>query len=200
MDYRLTTVSEEELLRARCFSFADTHSRRNVLLASVMPRDESLQYYTIITDLTVYLAGREHPCSNFDEFFRVTRFENSANGLESARREHQIIEGEKKLPASIAVALKGMAKNSESLFIRCWEDPNIYCWKVPISEYLMADDLLDVLPNNHGEFELFDEGSSWYMRIKDDDPFIFLAAPASKQLLEMRSGVMTLPPDFTYAW
>jgi len=203
MDIGFFDVPENELQKHCKFRFSKATSRRNLRLDQVMPIDDDLVYCAILSELQVKIGDEIYTCKDFDHFFNLVCLKRDPEALETARFKLQLLESSTALPSKVNSVLVDSSNNSQWVFIRCWEDPNIYCWKTYLSAYLSSDDLLDVLPHTFGEFEFFDEANTWYMRARDDDPFLFLAAPAKIVTeLETKTGshIMQLPKSFTYAF
>ena len=64
-------------------------------------------------------------------------------------------------------------------------------------------DLFDCFEDTFGgEYEVFDENHNWIMRIRDDDPFIFLASYENISIddKELSKYIMEVPASFHYCY
>lgn len=202
MRLNFISMSENELQSHCEFRFSEVVSRRNLRLDQVMPINDDLAYCVILDELYVKIGNEIQVCKDFDAFFNLIHMDREPESLETARRKLQLLEGSIALPDKVKAILIDASQNSQWILIRCWEDPNVYSWMTHLLPYLASDDLLDILPNTFGEFEFFDESSTWYMRARDDDPFLFLAAQkkvVSELETKARGHVMKLPRSFIYS-
>jgi hypothetical protein len=102
----------------------------------------------------------------------------SQKNLERIRAEWRLSESTKSLNETIVHVLTSATDGARWAYIRCWNDPDEYLWRVDCAEFLGAFDLLKFLPQPFGEYEVTDENATWYLRLRDDSPFIFVAGPA----------------------
>ncbi len=173
--------------------------RGSVRVMEVFPAIAGLSYAAILTP--TFLHDGKTEIVRLSVLFSHCGMSRSAANLEQIRSRYQLIEGTKHLDAAVARVLADNA-TSETLLIRCWQDPNVYIWRVSLRSYLAAGELLDELPHPFGEFEIAPECGSWYMRARDDDPFLFLAAPG-KMIAELEAvaadNVFEVPGSMVYA-
>jgi hypothetical protein len=140
--------------------------------------------------------------TGFDELFTLIKLDRTPENLEIARGELSLIEGDKTLPNHVGELLIEASKHSKYVLINCWQSPETYFWEAPLASYLTAPELLDVLPHRFGEFAILDEGNNWFLKLRDDDPFLFLCASEhTVSQLQESSGkyVMKVPGSFVYA-
>lgn len=148
-------------------------------LSRTVEWSEELACCELITELFISFEGEKYRCDNFYKFFNMTGFEPGFEGLNNARRRFKLIEGYKRLPGKVAKILIDASGSSSNVFIRCHYSPDVYCWTTDVAVYLRANDLLKVLPETFGLFEMFDESNNWYLEVSDDDAFIFVVAAKS---------------------
>jgi len=178
MDLKIESMEPHSFNGFSKFEFKEITKHRKLLIGDVLPQNKSLSYSAIITELFIEKNGKEYNISDFKRFFDICGFEPNWKNLQKARTELNLIEGKKKLSSQITSRLEKSTASSPSLYIRCRPDSaSVLVWKVLLERYFAGEDLLNVLPHRFGEFELTDESNTWYLRMADDDPFLFLAGP-----------------------
>ncbi len=146
---------------------------RTVRVSEALPAQVGGSYAAILTE--ALLDSGQLSVAGLTALLSHYGVSRSASGLEHIRGTYQLIEGAKRLDSKVVDVLIAKATAATAL-IRCWQAPEVHVWRVPLGQYLTAQDLLDDLPNPFGEFDIAPECGSWFMRARDDDPFLFLAA------------------------
>ena len=178
---------------------------RKAPIADVLPKDEDYGYCLIITETDISVSGHRVVVYDFDSLFWVLDTERSVAGLGTLRsdRSIQLYEGMQQLPIEVREILLQAAGAAQLAYIRCDYSPEFFAWQVDLSTYLESEDLLCVLPNRFGFFEVTNDLQTWYLVIIDDDPFLSLSAPkdliarlakeASKYVLEVPGSMIYAP-------
>ncbi|UFP96138.1 hypothetical protein [Gloeobacter morelensis] len=198
---QVMNLNEAEFEENRKFGFQPKKQRKNLELADVMPTNKGLLYAAIASNMYLKVNGKYCVCEDFVSLFSMTNHEYSPSSLQEVRRNNVLIEGQKCLPRELSKILVDQCPGQTKVFIRCWEAREVFCWNTSLVDYLFSEDLLRVLPCPFGEFEIFDECNTWYMRIKDDDPIIFLATMGTILniiLPTFENKVLSLPRSFIY--
>jgi hypothetical protein len=144
----------------------------------VLPAIGGENYCILFTELDLKIGPEKFvKVRSFDQLFALCEMPRSQKSLERIRAEWRLTESTKGFDQAIVDVLATSAAGARWVDIRCWDDVDEYQWRVPSVEFLSAFDLLKFLPHPVGEFEVADENATWYLRLRDDDPFVFLAGP-----------------------
>lgn len=175
---------------------------RSVTTREVLPAFGGENFCVLITELDL-MTGPEKfvKASSFDQLFSLCGMPRSQENLEHIRTEWRLTESTKRLNDALVHALTAATSGARWAHIRCWDDLDEYLWRVDCAEFLGAFDLLKYLPHPFGEYEVADENATWYLRLRDDDPFVFLAAPPEtlgRLERESRSFALRVDGAFLY--
>jgi len=150
-----------------------------VTVAEVLPKINGGEYCALITELDLKIDHRFARIETLDSLFSHCGLPRSEQSLQRIRSDFTLTEGSKRLSSEVRSLLECNSPRGRWAFVRCWDDPEKFLWRVERSDFLRSPDLPKYLPHPYGEYEITDEGANWFLRMRDDDPFIFLAAPAS---------------------
>jgi hypothetical protein len=151
---------------------------RPTTVGEVLPPIEGGNYCVLLTELDLKTGPEEFvKVGTFDQLFSLCGMPRSQKNLERIRAEWRLTESTKCLGQAIVDTLIAATPGARWAYIRCWDDPDEYLWRVDCAEFLSAFDLLKILPHPYGEYEVTDENATWYLRLRDDDPFIFISGP-----------------------
>lgn len=177
-------------------------SGRATKVRDVLPRIDGENYCVLISELDLRVDGNFCKIDSFDDLFSICDLRRSADNLQAIRKNRAPTEATKCLSSSVADALVDAARGGRWLNVRCRDDEDEFLWQVDARDFLLSSDLLKYLPHPIGEYEIADEAATWYMRVRDDDPFLFLAASTVLvDRLDSECGKFALrvPGDFQYA-
>lgn len=183
------------------FQFKRKSGSRRVTLEDVLPNDPDLGYCAVFTEGFTKLDGKDLAVASFGELFNALGEDPDVNIFERIRQSGKLYEGRKTLSRCVTEQLIRCSTGAKTAFIKCWDSPESYTWSVPLERYLETYDLLFGLPHRFGEFEVSDECARWYLRIRDDDPVIFLAGSMNlvKKLgLDCAQWVLQVPRIMKY--
>lgn len=202
MDLSFHALSKSDFESHCTFKLPKLTRRRNIRVDDVLPSGEGLAYFIVLDQLLISMNENLVQCSSFNALFDLLEMDNRPESLEIAMRKFQLIEMGHSLPDKAREALIEASSESRRVFIRCWQDPDAYFWEAPLASYLSEPDLLEVLPHSFGEFDIFDEGNNWYLKVADDDPFLFLCASErtiSRLEKDSEDHIMKVRGSFLYA-
>ena len=175
---------------------------KNICLEDLLPVDRQLDYFAIITSLFI----KKNKFESFSALFESTGLDRSESNLSILRNKYQLIEGNKILGAILLDVIKRISSGSQYVYISCYDfdEKKYFYWKVPINELLHYNiDLLRCLPIPYGEYRMCDENCNWFWFLRDDDPFIYMAAEKSK-VNQLKSCcedyIMELSRSFIFTW
>jgi len=176
----LNIINNEEYSDALSFQFERNKANKEISLKELLPANSNVSYCTFITELFLKANGQKFFVKDFDSFFKAINLEKNDSNFEKIRlnyRNYEIIENTHIFGSTMKAILKDISKDSRNIFICCAEDKETSnYWKVNLCDFLRFEDFLDDLPVNFGEFEFFDEANNWFLKIWDDDPFLYLAS------------------------
>jgi hypothetical protein len=181
MDLQPISLDFKEVCGFEKFHFHPIIHRRNLKVEEVLPSNAGFAFCAIITKLEIVEKNEEVSLiKDFEQLFSHQDLGQSWENLQVIRRKNRLIENTFVLDSGITQHLQQCAEKSNNVFVRCQREPSDkYLWKIPLLDYLHSEDLIEDLPYPFGVFEVIDEGSNWYIRMRDDDPFLFLAGPKS---------------------
>lgn len=158
------------------FSLPRPGRRTKLCLRDVLPSVRSDSYCVLLTPFQVKLHDEIVEVGSFDTLFSHVGLARSETNLAQVLEGRVLMEGPKKLDREIAEKLVASPRDDSPLFVRCSDPPDRFLWRVERDEFLRSEDVLKFLPHSFGEFEVTDERTTWYMRIRDENPLIFLAS------------------------
>lgn len=175
--------------------------RAGCSLSDVVPADRTSYCVAVFTEADVYRNQQPLTCSTFPELFNAAAMEPSVNSLAVIRQSGRLIEGRKTVGGIVLEWLRTMTAAATRVYIRCWNVGAEHAWEAASSEVLRTSDILDSVPEKVGDFEMFDDRESVYLRFRDDDPLVFIMANTQAMddiLRRDHAKTMRVPLSFWY--
>lgn len=163
--------------------------RRNVMLADLLsPCD--VRWLAILTHAYLHGTDEAREIQSFSDLGVFS--EGSENKFHQIRGSGELIEGNKFLTDELSAVL--LQNSGKSVWVRNGEMP------MPIKPSQLAATMRDVDPDF--DFEASASSGEWYLRFKDDDALIFIAATEGVAEELMKAGldhVLSVSSSFAYA-
>lgn len=177
MELDITAIKKDEFFSRLKFHFKKKQSRRNIHLNELLPIDGEISYCLFITNLVLKIGKQKYDVSDFDKLFKIVNLERNDENLGIIRQNYQIIENHHHFNSKLKTIIKDISGRSQWIYIHCAEDTKTsHYWRIGVDEFTNLEDFLNYLPVIFGEFDFFDESNNWYLKVWDDEPFIYLAA------------------------
>lgn len=180
----------------RAFAPSSTaQQRRKIAVAQLTARMPGYEWAAILNNAYLTEDGVDVSVVGFRELLGELSGSDAIRRLDEIRRSGYLTEGARGLPPAIISCMSQAGK--QPFLVRSLGSLE----SKPITAQQMArgawaGDVAD-------EVEICDEGSRWYLRVRDDDPLIFLYADAALlDEIEKKSPeyMLRLPDDFVYAY
>ena len=156
------------------FTLSADKPQRRQLLGSTMPTNEGLAYATILSDAYFYKAGDDTRVTSFARLCELTGETSVLEALTKARSQGCLSEGERELSNEIQLLLRSVG--GKEIYVR-----RSMSGTTTLDTSAYAIDSLGTIVKEarDDEVELCDSHQFWYLRFRDDDPLIFIAAPSN---------------------
>lgn len=171
--------------------------RRRITLAELVRPTPGYEWAAILNDSYLTKDGADIFVSGFDDLLNTLDGSEAVSFLDEIRKLGCLTEGVRNIPQAIVICMS--KAGIEPFFVRSIGslEPQ------KITGQQMTENISNLVGAAAGEFELCDSGSTWYLRLRDDDPLAFLYADAA--LLDEMKGkasrhVLRLPESFMYAY
>lgn len=174
----------------------DSLTKQRLSLKAVMPINSGFSYAVILND--AYL-GRDTPINGFEKLSAHLNINSPLEALSEARNLCLLTEGKKWLPAEILKFLT--LTGGPECHMRFGSGKGLRC--CAINPESLGVDIVASQGCYEGEFEICDKNGSWYLRFRDDEPVIFLAAEEKVigELTEkFTNNILQVPSDFLYCY
>lgn len=176
------------------FQFAATPAGRKVPVGDVLPRNANFQYAVMMWRAEFW----DRPISGFPDLQAATATTFPLDALAKARASGGLTEIEPHVaPAAFWEALDLSAAPPVGLRLHLFGESH------PVIEALERAEITTAvrawLPE---EVEIFPSDSRWYVRFRDDQPLMFLAADAvtiQRLVLMFPQNILQIPEDFVFA-
>lgn len=166
--------------------------KRNVRLCDLISSDR-IDWLAILTDGYIYSSGRQLEVRSFDELEGLQK-QFDLPSLSDIRAQGLLIEGERALPRGLINCLAECSDGDvrvRSSGTNAIETKDIHSFNVVMSEGVSDD-----------EMEAATTNGAWYLRMRNDDALIFIAAShviAQKIISTCPANVRHVPSEFIFS-
>lgn len=161
--------------------FLPAQSAHRTTLSEVLPIGEGWSYFVVLADAYLSSTECEAHIKNFRDLQEAIGCDDALQALEIARGSGKLTEGRHELPDIVANYLGQYSTGPVG--VRRWR----YGETKSTTEKMDVSAINDAwFGSDTEEIEVVDQSGQWYLRIKDVDPLIFLAARTHSLADEIR--------------